>query len=56
MAIHLNGAFGRVVGRHELLDLGDQLLDAGEAAPSDRTLGDDPVAEGPRSGSSAPPG
>ena len=33
---------GLVVGDHEQLDFGDQLLDAGEAAPSDRALGDDP--------------
>ena len=31
---------GLVVGDHEQLDFGDQLLDAGEAAPSDRALGD----------------
>lgn len=30
------------MGRHEWLDLGDQLLDSGEAAGQDGTLGDGP--------------
>jgi hypothetical protein len=33
---------GLVVRRHELLDLGDQLFDAGEAAAPDGPLRDDP--------------
>ena len=33
--------FALVVGRHELLDLGNQLLDAGEPASPDCPLGDD---------------
>ena len=33
---------GLVVGRHELLDFGDQFLDAGEAALPDGPLGGDP--------------
>ena len=61
VAVQLNGGLALVVGGYELLDPGDQLLllrrslwlDAGEAATLDRSRREDPVAEGPRSGSSA---
>ena len=43
-----------VVDGHELIDPGDQLLDAREAAAPDCWLRDDPVAVGPRSGNRAP--
>jgi hypothetical protein len=36
------GSLGLVVGRHELLDPGDQFFAAGEASLADGSLGDDP--------------